>query len=134
MRAIDANILVRFLTNDDAEQAAAARAVVEGGPCFVARTVMLETDWVLRSVYGISRTESVRALRAFAGLPGVIVEDAQLVADALDRADQGMDFADALHLGAAAACATFVTFDQKFIRKAAELAIRPTVAKPEPAT
>jgi predicted nucleic acid-binding protein len=59
-----------------------------------------------------------RALRAFAGLPGLAVEDETLVATALDRVERGMDFADALHLGKAGHCEAMVTFDRKFIRAA----------------
>jgi len=56
---------------------------------------------VLRSVYGLTGKEVAAALRSFAGLPGVSVENPTLLAEALARAEEGMDFADALHLGAA---------------------------------
>ncbi len=115
MRAIDTNIVIRYLTGDHPEQSAKARAVVEAGDVFIAATVMLEADWVLRSVYGFSRKDTAAALRAFAGLPGVKVEAPAMLAEALDRAEAGMDFADALHLGAASGCDAFLTFDQKFI-------------------
>ena len=57
-------------------------------------------------------------MRAFAGLPGMTVEDETLVATALDRVERGMDFADALHLGKAGHCEAMVTFERKFIRAA----------------
>ena len=118
MRAVDTNVVVRYLTGDHPEQAARARAAIDGGPVFATTTVMLESEWVLRSVYGFAATEVAAALRSFSGLPNVSVENSILLADALDRAETGMDFADALHLGAAARCEAMLTFDRQFIEMA----------------
>ena len=118
MRAIDTNVVVRYLTGDDAGQAARARAAVDSDDVFVSTTVLLESEWVLRSVYGFGSGEVVAALRAFAGLPTVLVESPVLLAEALERADLGMDFADALHLGAAGHCSALLTFDTGFIEAA----------------
>ena len=124
MIAIDTNILVRYLTGDHPAQSRKARALVDGAEIFIGRTVMLESEWVLRSVYGYSTMQVSRALRAFAGLPRVTVESPAMLAQALDLAEGGMDFADALHLPAAGDCEFMATFDRKFIRaaKAAGLA------------
>lgn len=54
------------------------------------------------------------ALRAFADLPGVSVESPGPTAEVLDRVEKGMDFADALHLAAAARCEALLTFDRRF--------------------
>ena len=126
MRAIDTNIVVRYLINDDATQAAQAKAVVKAGDLFVSATVLLETEWVLRSVYGLPANEIAAALRAFVGQPTVAVESPRLFADALDFVDRGLDFADALHLGAATHCDTFLTFDRDFIKLAPEGPVRVT--------
>ena len=123
MRAIDANIVVRYLTGDDPGQAAEAKTVVEAGNTFVGTTVLLETEWILRSVYGFLPREVAAALRAFSGLPGVSVENPALLAWALDRAEGGMDFADSLHLGTAAHCETMFTFDRRFIRAAEDVPV-----------
>ena len=98
MRAIDTNVLVRYLTGDEPEQAARARTAIEAGDVFVSTTVLLESEWVLRSVYGFAGGKVAVALRAFAGLPGVSVENPALLSKALTLAEKGMDFADALHL------------------------------------
>ena len=124
MRAIDTNIVVRYLTGDEPAQAARARAMVAAGQVFVGTTVLLESEWVLRSVYGLAGTEVAAALRAFAGLREVTVENPVLLAEALDRAEQGMDFADALHLGAAARCEAMLTFDRRFIQAARDAPAR----------
>jgi predicted nucleic acid-binding protein len=118
MLAIDTNVIVRYLTGDHPRQSARARDVIDGEAVFVSTTVLLETEWVLRSAYAFDPKQVCTALRSFAGLPRVSLEDPLLVAVALDRMEGGMDFADALHLGRAEACDGFVTFDRHFIRVA----------------
>ncbi|MCF3636119.1 type II toxin-antitoxin system VapC family toxin [Komagataeibacter intermedius] len=118
MRAIDTNVVVRYLTGDDPEQARRARALIDRNAIFVPRTVILECEWVLRRAYGLPKKDVTSALRQFAGLPDVTLEDAEIVARALDWASEGMDFADALHLSAAQTCSGLKTFDRAFIRAA----------------
>ena len=81
-------------------------------------TVLPESEWILRSVYGFAPEDVAAALRAFVGLPGVAIENPSPFAEALDRAEAGMDFADALHLGAAARCDAMLTFDRRLIEQA----------------
>ena len=119
MLGIDTNVLVRYLTGDHPEQAAKARALLMKNDIFVSTTVLLECEWVLRRLYDFTNAETIAALRAVAGLPNIMVENAPLLTEALDRAETGMDFADALHLGAAGHCTSFLTFDRKFIKTAA---------------
>ena len=126
MRAIDTNVVVRYLTGDEPEQAARARTAIDAGDVFVSTTVLLESEWVLRGVYGFAAGEVAAALRAFSGLPGVSVENPVLLTEALDLAAQGMDFADALHLGAAARCEAMLTFDCRFIETARHASVRVT--------
>ncbi|MCW1431056.1 type II toxin-antitoxin system VapC family toxin [Novosphingobium sp. JCM 18896] len=118
MRAIDTNIVIRFLTADDKRQAEAARAVISGGDIFIPTTVLLESEWVLRSAYGLTAGEIVAGLRGLAGLPGISVEEPFLLAQALTWMSEGMDFADALHLAKSGDCRAFLTFDQKLIKAA----------------
>jgi predicted nucleic acid-binding protein len=118
MLAVDTNVIVRYLTGDHPRQSMRARALIDGEDVFVCTTVLLETEWVLRSVYGFAPAQVCKALRAFAGLVRVSLEDPALAASALDHMDGGMDFADALHLGRADACDAFVTFDQRLMKTA----------------
>ena len=113
MLAVDTNVVVRFLTRDHPEQAARAKQLIDDNDVLVATTVLLESEWVLRSRYGFRRQETVAALRAFAGLPRVTLEDARLTAQALNWAEHGLDFADALHLARAEPCDAFVSFDRR---------------------
>ena len=121
MLAIDTNVIVRYLTADHPAQSAKARALVDGEDVFVCTTVLLETEWVLRSAYGLTPVEVARALGAFAGLSRVKLEDAMLTAKALDWTNRGMDFADALHLAKAEGCDAMVSFDRRFARTATKL-------------
>lgn len=118
MRAIDTNIVVRFLTADQPREFKAARVVIESGEVFVPVTVCLETEWVLRSAYGFSPDQIVQGLRGLAGLPGVYVEEPAVLAAALEAMLGGMDFADALHLAKSEACDAFLTFDRKMSKAA----------------
>jgi predicted nucleic-acid-binding protein len=113
VRAIDTNVVVRFLTNDDKRQAKAARAIMEEGDIFIAATVLLEAEWVLRSAYGFEAGRIAEGFWGLAGLPAIMVEEPGRLAKALDWMRQGMDFADALHLAKTEGCTAFLSFDRK---------------------
>ncbi len=121
MLAIDTNLIVRYLTADHPKQSPKARALIDSEDVFVCTTVLLETEWVLRSVYGLTSVEVARALGTFAGLASVTLEDAALIAKALDWTVGGMDFADALHLAKAEGCDAMVSFDRRFAKAATKL-------------
>jgi predicted nucleic-acid-binding protein len=118
MLAIDANIIVRLLTNDERAEAARAKTLFAENEVFVATTVLLETEWVLRGAYSQAKGDVIAALRAFAGLATVKLEEPARVEMALTLAAGGMDFADALHLSGADGCEAFVTFDRRFVKSA----------------
>ncbi len=118
MLAIDTNLVVRYVTGDHPGQSAKAKALIDGHDVFVSTTVLLESEWVLRSAYGFSAVEVVRALTGFAGLARVQIEDPALAATAFGWAAQGMDFADALHLAKADGCEAFMSFDRRLKRRA----------------
>jgi len=116
MLAVDTNVVVRLLVNDDQRQGAVARRLFASDEIFIGVTVLLEAAWVLESVYELSAREVVKALRGLLGLPNVRVEDAGAVAAALDAASKGLELADALHLLRAPLDAEFVTFDRALAR------------------
>ena len=123
MLAIDTNVVVRYLTGDHPSQSAHARALIDGQPIVISTTVLLETEWVLRSVYGYEPVQLLKAIRAFAGLPSVTIHDPPLAAQALDWMEGGMDLADALHLAEAAGSEAFVTFDRRLVTTAKKLGV-----------
>ncbi len=128
MIAIDTNVVVRFLVDDDHEQFARAQQMIVNSPVFVSNTVLLECEGVLRSVYGYKVSDFVEALRGFAGLAQVTLEDSELAATALNWHEQGMDFVDALHLAGSAACEAFVTFDRRLANATARVGAIPVRA------
>ena len=121
MLAIDTNLIVRYLVSDHPVQTARARALIDNHDVFICTTVLLETEWVLRSVYDFEPARIATALVAFAGLPHVTVENPTLVATALDWMTKGIDLADALRLLQSRDCEAFVTFDVRFARAANQL-------------
>ena len=129
MIAFDTNIVVRLLTNDDPVQSSRAAALLESDSVFVPLSVLLETDWVLRSIYGLDRAAVAGALRNLLGLPAIQAEATGRVAQALSWYEQGFDFAGALHLTSAIEAGTgaLATFDGKFRRLAAEHAVMEVV-------
>jgi predicted nucleic-acid-binding protein len=119
MMAVDTNVLVRLLVNDDAAQAARARATFETEQIWIGKTVLLETFWVLRSVYDFEDVAIARAIEALLGLPRVRVEAAAQVQRALAAVADRVDIADALHVATTPVDArAFATFDQELARRA----------------
>lgn len=121
MLAVDTNIVVRYLARDDSGQTARATRLVRSEQILLLKTVLLESEWVLRSVYGLDRKATLDALRGLAGLPSVRVEDEAAVAQALDWFAAGMDFADALHLASSTGCEGLASFDRKLAAAAKRL-------------
>ena len=121
MLAVDTNVVVRYLVGDHPDQSAKARALIDNQEIFISVTVLLETEWVLRSTYDQDRVELAKGLRRLGGLAHATIEESPLVAQALDWMENGMDFADALHLAKATSCDAFVTFDQRLLKTANQL-------------
>lgn len=122
MIAVDTNVLVRFLVRDNLKQAQRAASLIQNSEVWISKTVILETEWVLRSLYGFAPAVLARSLRALAGLETVFLEDELAVARALDWLREGLDFADALHLASIGNAREFATFDRKLAMRARRVA------------
>jgi predicted nucleic-acid-binding protein len=118
MIAVDTNVLVRLLTGDDPRQAAAARSLFARESIWIAKTVLIETGWVLRSLYGFEDTSIRDAFTKLLGLENVQAEDVPSIRAALALTAHGVEFADAMHLSSRPPGAQFVTFDKSFVRRA----------------
>ena len=118
MTAVDTNVIVRLLTADDGKQAASAKSLFQRQPIWIAKTVLLETGWVLRSLYGYEDSAIRDAFIKLLGLKNVHVEDEPAIAAALALTAHGIDLADAIHLSSRPAGAAFVSFDRSFVRRA----------------
>ena len=82
MIAVDTDVLVRVFTGDDPQQTAAAQSVLAAGRVWIAKTVLLEAAWVLRSLYGFEEIAIRDAFTKLLGLKNVQAEDAGAVAGA----------------------------------------------------
>ena len=121
MLAVDTNVVIRFLVDDDAAQHKRAVALFRKHSIWLSRTVLMESEWVLRSVYDFEASEIAQAFICLIGLPNVICDAPPALTESIKAMEQGMDFADALHLQCAtnAACDEgFATFDGRFIKRA----------------
>ena len=126
--ALDTNLLVRLLTNDDPRQARRVAELIDASPaCFVPITVVLELEWVLRGAYQLPREAIIHALRGLIAIRHLHLEQEEQVLQALEAYDQGLDFADALHLLRSEGCSALVSLDRAFVRRAGELALAPPV-------
>ena len=121
MLAVDTNVLIRFLVNDDARQHKRAVALFRTHRIWLSRTVLLESEWVLRSAFGFEAHEVASAFTGLIGLPNVVCDEPAATSQAITALAAGMDFADAVHLQCAqnAACDEgFASFDTRFIKRA----------------
>lgn len=121
MIAVDTNVIVRIVTNDEPEQVSRAVALFEQERIFIAKTVLLEVEWVLRFCYQIPRDAIAPTLRKVIGLGNVTAEDPDEVSIALTWYEQGMDFADALHLAGSGRAERFASFDPKMAKLAGKI-------------
>jgi predicted nucleic-acid-binding protein len=128
--AVDTNVLIRFLVDDGSEHVAATRRVFSEGHVFVPLSVMLETEWVLRSNFGFKRSQICDAFDRLLGFTSIRIQEVSVIEMAIASCRKGMDFADALHLHSTADCNPFYTFDKNLIRKAKRTASVSVVRRP----
>ncbi len=119
MIGLDTNIVVRYLTHDDAAQTAAAVRVIESlsqdSPGFLSLLVIAELVWVLEASYRFKKHEIEQVLDTLLRSKELVIERAEIVAQALRKFSASRaDFADCLieRCGHAAECSHTVTFDQ----------------------
>jgi predicted nucleic-acid-binding protein len=119
MRAVDTNVLVRLLTRDDAEQTVAAEAFVAPG-AWVSHVVLVESLWVLESVYEVDAGARARAVEMLLNHRELTVQDPDVVERALGhfRKRPALGFSDCLVLETArkAGHGPLGTFDRELAR------------------
>ena len=115
MRALDTNVLVRLITRDNEAQVAAAEAFIERG-AWVSHLVLAEATWVLSSVYELGPAAIATAIDMMLNHNAIAIQDAEVVAAALDRYRRKptLGFSDCLILAIArkAGHAPLGTFDK----------------------
>lgn len=123
--SVDTNVVVRFLTLDDVAQAGKSRQVFRENIVWISKTVILETEWVLRGAYRLSKEVINDTLRALVEMEDVMIEDYEVVQHALYSHKRGWDFADALHLMARpAGVKLFFSFDKRLLKKKSSIDLR----------
>ena len=123
MIALDTNVLVRFLVDDDVDQAKIAGILIDqltdAAPGFIGREVLVELVWVLERAYGYERADIAAAFDGFLSATELLIEDADDIGLALELyRNDGFGFADLMIVAAArrAGAVELATFDQKAAR------------------
>jgi predicted nucleic-acid-binding protein len=124
MISLDTNALVRMLVEDDTKQAKIIQQIVSFAEqksitILILPEVLLETVWVLESVYSIKRAAIIRFLHALLAASTFAIPHDSVVRAAIRQYQKGSDFADALIAGQAKkekALALF-SFDKSLCRR-----------------
>jgi predicted nucleic-acid-binding protein len=118
MKAIDTNLVIRLLLDDDPAQSAAARALLTTNDVVISPTVLLETLWVLESRYGANKDVLLETVAALAGFAGVTIGQPDQAAEFFRLWRGGLDPQDAAHLAFVDEVDAFVTFDRGLVKRA----------------
>jgi predicted nucleic-acid-binding protein len=124
MPALDTNILVRYVVQDDSAQLAAAkrlitRCVEEGQSLFVPVTVMLELEWVLRSSFEFGKDDVIQVVSSLLSAAELSFESERALEVALHLFREGAaEFADCVHVALASQAGEqpLWTFDKRAAR------------------
>jgi predicted nucleic-acid-binding protein len=119
VKAIDTNVVVRFLLGEDEAQTRQVHRIFidaeqQGSTLFIVTAVLLETIWVLDSVYHCSRQEIINAIENLTKMPILHLEHRDTIVT-FCRKSRDIDLADQLIglISKDAGCDTTLTFDRK---------------------
>jgi len=122
MAIVDANVILRYLLDDDVALASAAREIVESGALAVPTEVFCEVVFVLQKVYRVPRYEISLQLRRFAVRADSVLSRKRVILKALDFfAVSNLDFVDCILAGYAGEGERIHTFDKQLNRFIEEL-------------
>jgi predicted nucleic-acid-binding protein len=96
----------------------------------VQTTVVLELEWILRSVYGYTAEQIAKALNVLMETEGLDIEEPLRLQAAVRGLVDGLDFADAYHVAGAFDAIAFATFDQDLFKRASRSFLKPLVIQP----
>ena len=113
MLGADTNIFVRLIMRDDDLQCRTIEELMATERLFVSLSVILETEWVLRSSYRQTRMEIAATLTELLAVESLVFEARGDVLWALDRYAAGADMGDMIHLIGNRDMRAFVTLDRK---------------------
>ena len=129
MIGLDTNVLVRYLAQDDARQAALATRLIEENLTaseqgFISLVVLAELCWVLGSLYSATMDELVATLEDLLNTPRFFIEKREVVQAAIarlktaSRRKEGLADALITEIAAHAGCTATMTFDKGAVRAA----------------
>ncbi len=131
MIGLDTNVLVRYITQDDAKQSARASTLIEGlddtSPGFVTLVTIVELAWVLESSYNFSRQQFATVMQTLMAVDAIKLDRAATVASAVrSYISSNADFSDCLieRLSVNAGCQKTMTFDKAAAKSAGMTLIR----------
>ncbi len=120
MASLDTNVLVRYLVKDDVKQHAIAvrtiTTLASEGEVSIAVTVALELEWVLRSCYGVDKTDVIDVFTRLLETDGLSFHVEPSIERALSLySEHSADFADCLHVALSLShdALPFYSFDKK---------------------
>lgn len=120
MIGLDANVLVRYLTQDDPVQAKVASTLIQslttGCPGFVTQVALVQIVWVLGRAYGAGREKISRVVETMLRTKEIVVESTEVVWRAWRLyVNSYVDFADCLieQMCRLVQCDYTATFDAK---------------------
>lgn len=138
MIGLDTNVLARYFVDEDAADAAtrkqreAARRLIESGQrLMVAKTVLLELEWLLRGRYRFRAAQIAEVFGQLLAQPQITIEARESVIAAIKAYGEGLDFADALHHASYRDCTRMASFDERrFARRVKRMGLIPSVSLP----
>ena len=128
--ALDTNIILRLITQDDVEQTKRIATALLAGGGVVQDSVLLEMEWVLRKSFGYDRSQIIHAFELLSGMAEITIENSSRLQMAVDGYRKGLDFTDAFHLAGAIDHASFMTFDKDLLRLGPKIFSQPVLVKP----
>lgn len=134
MLGLDTNVLIRYLVRDDQQPFEKARRLIKreadkGKPALVSLLISLETEWVLRSRYELSKPEILSAFSTLLDVADLAFEDEPSVENALySWKDSVAEFADCLieARNRRSGCQATATFDTKALKLSCFVAVSGT--------
>ncbi len=119
MIALDTNVLVRYILQDQASEQKTAERLIAENDCSVSWSVLVEVCWVLESHARLEREAVANGLAAIGETERISVPDEASFGWAVERYANGADFADMVHLASALNGATeFASFDRNLAKQA----------------
>ena len=129
MIGLDTNVLVRYLARDDEVQYRATMKLLtrKSARFFVADLVLVETDWVLSSLYSWTRDEIADAFARLLQVHNLQFEDEDRIRHSLGAVRRGADLSDELlvAMSRTQACREFATFDTAIAKRHTKFAFVP---------